>query len=101
MLSQNKFGYCNEEHFCRYIHTSETCDNENCLKIHCNERHPQTCSYFNQFQKCNFSICAYELTKKFSEKNVQELMKRVANLEAIYYQDKNANETDNKDQTEL
>ena len=98
---RNKFGYCSQENFCRYIHTSDICEDENCLKIQCNKRHPRECSYFSQFQRCKFSNCAYKHIKKFSEKDVQELIKRVVKLETNYNQDKTANKTLSKSEVEL
>ena len=79
----------------------ETCENENCLKIQCNKGHPRECSYFDQFQICNFFNCAYKHNMKFSEKYVQEWIKRVAKLETKYNQDKTTKKTVNQSEIEL
>ena len=78
-----KFGYCKRENTCRKVHLKETCQNETCVKIFCNKRHPRECLFYKNYQRCKFSNCAYKHTKIYSQNDFQEIKERVQMLEEI------------------
>ena len=79
-----KFGYCRFRDTCRKQHIQETCEDIECDLNACNKRHPLTCKYFIEFQRCKFGeYCCFKhekVTIRNNEEN-DKLKKKIEQLE--------------------
>ena len=77
----SKYGHCKKRNFCPNIHFSKVCEEDNCESYKCDKRHPKECINFSQFQKCGFFNCSYRHISPPTNKEMQELRKRITDLE--------------------
>ena len=57
----NKFGHCRYGEFCNFKHIEEKCDIKNCDAKSCQNRHPRSCRYVKNHEKCKFGLfCSFE-----------------------------------------
>ena len=59
-----KYGYCKFKQYCRHQHIETICENSNCEIVHCQERHPMLCKFYENFGRCKFNPCLYKHEKK-------------------------------------
>lgn len=74
---KNKYGYCKFGAGCNSRHVKEECENKECKKWNCEKRHPKDCWWYNRFQKCQFSNCAYKHKDKYEAKQLMEISKKI------------------------
>ena len=55
----HKFGFCRYRESCRKHHVQELCEDLQCDVNACTRRHPLSCNYFLQFQRCKFGDYCY------------------------------------------
>ena len=77
-----KFGFCKFANKCKYIHVKELCIERSCEKSNCNKRHPVTCFFYRQFNRCKFgSFCLYSHQDNERKKKINDLENKITNLE--------------------
>ena len=97
MAAQNvcryhKFGYCKFGNTCRLLHVSEICGNKSCEITSCNLRHPRTCKFFRDFNRCKFGEwCSFkhdenENGQQLIQFDSKEIMEKIDNLAQIIYE---------------
>ena len=83
----NKFGHCKFRETCRHPHNNEICEETNCEINKCSKRHPKSCRYFKDFNRCKFGdFCSFvhrELKNDAKEQELNEVKARLVNLENI------------------
>ena len=78
----SKYVHCKKgRNYCKSIHFSEICEEDNCETYNCDKRHPKECNNFSQFQKCVFFNCSYRHISPPTNKDIQELRNRIKDLE--------------------
>ena len=76
----NKYGFCKYLDKCRKKHNKEICDNPDCEVDKCVKRHPKTCRYYKEYERCKFGdYCSFKHSK--SETNVNNAI--VKELEIV------------------
>ena len=92
MASQNvcryfRFGHCKFGDTCKLLHISEICENNACEITSCNLRHPRTCKFFKEFNRCKFSEwCSFKHVENDINVNhfdTKEILEKIDNLAQI------------------
>ena len=74
----NKFGYCKYSDKCRKRHINETCANKTCEVDKCLKRHPKSCWYYQEYERCKFGeYCNYKHIKKESNSQILKDLENV------------------------
>ena len=56
----NKYGHCKFKDTCRFKHVNTICEIEICNDRSCERRHPRTCNFFRDYNRCKFFPCSYK-----------------------------------------
>ena len=89
MATQNvcryfKFGHCKFNDRCRLLHIKEECENPYCDIRLCNLRHPKTCKFFNEYNRCKFSdYCSYKHKVNINKMSPVEMKEILEKLESM------------------
>ena len=61
----HKYGHCKYSETCRKFHPKETCYEHDCEIKECLKRHPKSCKYFDEYQRCKFGeFCSFSHIEK-------------------------------------
>ena len=64
-----KYGHCKFSSTCRHRHEKDICESKDCEIETCKKRHPKSCRFFEQFQRCKFGeFCSFAHRIKDDEK---------------------------------
>ena len=82
-----KFGFCKYGNTCKFQHNEAICDKSDCSVQDCPLRHPVSCRFYGDYQRCKFgSLSAYRhvnsryVRHNAMEETVKLLDERVKNL---------------------
>jgi hypothetical protein len=75
----NKFGYCKFGQTCKKKHVNQICDRTSCRTYNCEKRHPKKCLWYERFNRCKFSNCAYMHVKDIDQTELKEKIEKLDN----------------------
>ena len=73
ICKHNQSGYCKYQSHCKRMHVMDICQNTECDRTTCINRHPIMCKYFFNYGKCKFgSLCAYSHGCSLNTENIDK-----------------------------
>ena len=76
-------GYCKFGERCRKLHINVICENLQCDKVSCENRHPKSCRYFSTFNTCKFGVhCAFFHNKSETIMKIEKTKKEITVLKS-------------------
>ena len=70
--------YCKYSDKCRKQHIKENCENQKCEVEKCQKRHPKTCRYYQEYERCKFGeYCFYKHVQKESNQEIVKELEKV------------------------